>query len=238
MYRASKAFAMLVVFVFASCSIVAADDLTIVSQVTPSKGQPTTSTQYITADKMRVSDGKTDTIVNLGEKKIVQIDHKKKKYYEITFDEMRAHFAKMEQMLDANPMMEQMMGKVSDVEVQETSETKEIVGFSCTKYLISMGDNIRQILWVTPDLEMPLEYYDASKAVYAMMGPMGSRFVKMVDAMKEIKGFSLATEMDMKVMGMDASSKSMVTEVKSGPVPADAFAVPSGYKKKKSPLEE
>ena len=238
MNRALGIITGLVVFVAAGLSVAAAEDLTIVSQVTAAKGQPTTATQYVTADKMRLSDGQMDTIVDLEAGKMVQIDHKKKKYYEVTFDEMRRHFVKMEEMLEANPMMEKMMGKVSEVEVEKTSETREIIGYSCTKYVISMGGSFRQILWVTPDLEMPMEYYDATKAMYAMMGPTGTRFVKMIDSMKEIDGFSLATEMDMKVMGTGASSKSVVTELTKGPIPDGAFAIPAGYKKKKSPFEE
>jgi len=214
-----------------------AGDLMIVSKVTPAKGAPYTSTQYITTDRMRMSNGDNDTIVDLAEGKMVQIDHKKKTYYETTFEEMQKYFAQLSDMLAGNPMMESMMGKVNDVQVDKTAETRDILGHACTKYVLSMGDSFTETLWVAPDLKMPLQYYDASKMTYAMMGPMATRFGKMLDEMKEIDGFPLATDVDMKVMGMDASSKTEVTDISEAPISGDVFAVPNGYKKKKSPME-
>jgi hypothetical protein len=216
----------------------AASDLTIVSKVTPAKGEPTTSTHYITAERMRMSDGANDTIVDLAAGKMVAIDHKKKSYYETTFEEMQKYFAQLNEMLAGNPMMETMMGKVADVQVQKTAETREIIGHTCTKYVLTMGEKFKETLWVTPDVKMPVTYYDASKMSYAMMGPMAGRFEKMLDEMKKIDGFPLATDVDMKMMGMDASSRTEVTAISNGDIPADTFAVPAGYKKTKSPMQE
>jgi hypothetical protein len=216
----------------------AASDLTIVSKVTPAKGTPTTSTHYITAERMRMSDGANDTIVDLAAGKLIGIDHKKKTYYETTFEEMQQYFAGLNEMLASNPMMETMMGKVKDVQVQKTAETREIIGYTCTKYVLSMGEKFKETLWVTPEVKMPVSYYDASKMSYAMMGPMAGRFEKMLDEMKKIDGFPLATDVDMKMMGMDASSRTEVTEISKADIPADTFAVPAGYKKTKSPMQE
>lgn len=215
-----------------------AGDLTIVSKVTPAKGQPTTSTHYITPERMRMAAGDNDTIVDLAAGKLVGIDHKKKTYYETTFEEMQQYFAGLNEMLSSNPMMGTMMGKVKEVEVQKAAETREIIGYTCTKYVLTMGESFKETLWVTPDLKMPLTYYDASKMSYAMMGPMAARFEKMLDEMKKIDGFPLATDVDMKMMGMDASSRSEVVEISKADIPADAFAVPAGYKKTKSPMQE
>jgi hypothetical protein len=228
---------LMLILVLAAAAAAVADDLTIVSKVTPAKGAPFTSTQYITADKMRMSGDDNDTIVDVSAGKMVQIDHKKKTYYETTFEEMQAYFKQLSEMLAGNPMMGSMMGKVSDVQVDKTGETREILGHSCTKYVLSMGDSFKETLWVAPDLKMPLKYYDAKKMTYAMMGPMATRFEKMLDEMKKIDGFPLATDVDMKVMGMDASSKTEVTEVKEGTISDDVFAIPSGYKQKKSPMQ-
>jgi hypothetical protein len=238
MRRPSTAIPLTVLIALTGLGVAAAEDMTIISQVTPAKGKPTTSTQYITKDKIRMGDGQLDTIVDLASGRMVQIDHKKKKYFETTFEEMRQHFAQLEQMMGSNPMMESMMGKVGEIKIQHTPETREILGYSCTKYVMTMGDNFSQTMWVTPELTIPLEYYDASKMIYAMMGPMAARFEKMLDGMKEIEGFPLANDVDMKVMGMDASSDSVVTELRKGPISPDTFAVPAGYKKKKSPFDE
>jgi hypothetical protein len=215
----------------------AAEDLTIVSRVTAAKSEPTTSTQYLTPDKMRVSNGQMDTIVDLGSGKLILIDHDKKRYSETTFEEMRQYFDQMEEMLESTPMMAQMMGKVSDVQVEKTSETRQVAGYECTKHELSMGDNFRQTVWVTDELEFPVEYYEASKALFAMMGPMAARFEKMMDEVKAIGGFALATDSDITIMGRDASSSSEAIEVKKGAIPDDVFAPPADYKQtKKSPF--
>lgn len=224
--------------ILGSALTAAAGDLTIVSKVTPAKGDAYTSTQYLTPERMRISDGETDTIVDLKDGKIVQIDHTKKTYFETTFAEMQQHFAELAQMLESNPMMQSMMGKVTDVSVQKTASTREIAGYSCTDYRITLGSSFSETVCVTPDIDVPMEYYDASKMMYAMMGPMASRFEKLLDEMKKLEGFAVATDLDMKVMGMDASSSSEVTEVREGSVPDEVFAVPAGYKKKKAPFED
>ena len=230
--------ALILVVAAGAATTAVADDLTIVSKVTPAKGEPSTQTQYITAERMRMSDGLNDTIVDLAGGKLVQIDHKKKSYYETTFEEMQQYFAQLNEMLASTPMMGSMMGKISDVQVQKTAETREIIGHTCTKYMLTMGESFKQTMWVTPDLKMPVSYFDARKMSFAMMGPMATRFEKMLEEMKKIDGFPLATDVDMKVMGMDASSRSEVVEISKGDISADVFAVPAGYKKTKSPMQE
>jgi hypothetical protein len=215
-----------------------AGELTIVSKVNPAKGAPYTSTQYIAAERMRMWDGDNDTIVDLEAGEIVQIDHKKKTYYETTFEEMQQYFAQLDEMLASNPMMESMMGKATEIQVNKSTTTREIVGHSCTDYVISMGTTFTETACVAPDLKMPVQYYDASKMLYAMMGPMATRFEKLLDELKKLDGFPLATDLQMKMMGIDASSSSEVTEIREGSIPADVFAIPTAYKKKKSPMAE
>jgi len=235
MHRSLKVLAGILLIGFVA-QLSAAGDLTIVSKVTSAMGGPSTSTQYLAEGRMRMHSGNDDTIVDLNAGKMVMIDHKKKSYSEATFEEMREHFAEMAEMINSNPMMSKMVGNISDIDVNKTLETREILGYTCTKYILSMGENFQQVLWVTPELKIPAEYYEASKAMYAMMGPMATRFEKMLESMKQIEGFSLATEVNMEVMGRDASSSSEVVEVKKGAIPDDIFAAPSGYKKKKSPF--
>jgi hypothetical protein len=216
---------------------VAAGDLTIVSTVTAARGGPMTTTQYLGDDRMRMADGNNDIVLDLSDGKMIFIDHKKKRYSETTFDEVRQHVARLEEMTAANPMMERMMGSPGEIEIQKTSETRKIAGYGCTKYILSMGDSFRQTAWLTDELDFPVEYYDASKALFAMMGPMATRFEKMVDEMKKIGGFPLATDSKMSFMGRDSSTSSEVIEVRKGAIADDAFSPPAGYKRsKKSPF--
>ena len=215
-----------------------ADDLTIVSRTTPSKGSAYTSTQYISPDRIRTNDDRYDTIIDLRDGSITQVDNKKKTYSKTTFEEMRAHFAELEEMVGSNPIMKKMFGKTTDVDVQKTSETREIAGYPCVKYILSMGAKFRFDIWVTSEIKPPVEYYDARKMLYAAMGPSASRFEKMFDEMKKIDGLALATDIDMKVMGFDASSESTATEVRKGALGDDVFAIPSGYKNKGSAFDK
>ena len=221
-----------------AAAVPAAADLTVVSTVTAGKNRTMNATQYISAEKVRSSDGELDTIIDLATGKMIHVDHKKKAYYETSLEEMRAHFAELEKMMNDNPIMAQMMGKVTDVEVEKGSGTRTIAGYECEQYLLSMGEKLRFEIWATRDLETPIQYLDARKMAYAAMGPMASRFDKMYEEMKEIGGFPLSTKVDMRMMGRGVESLSEATEVGKEPIPAGTFDPPAGYKKKKSPFKE
>lgn len=212
----------------------AAEDLTIISQVTTKKGAPTTSTQYVSSDKIRTSDGRIDTIIDVASGRMIQIDHKKKSYYETSLEDLRAHFAELEKMLEQTPMLANMFGRATEVQVREGSGSRTVAGYACRQYLVSMGDKFKFELWVAPDLEAPIQYHDAKKLTYAAMGPMGARFEKMYDAMKKIQGFPLWSKVETAIMGFDMEVVSEATEVREGPLPAGTFEPPAGYKMQKS----
>lgn len=71
-------------------ALAGAEGITVVSKATVNQGAPSTSTQYIAADRIRTSDGEHDTIVEVGAGRFTVINHKKKEYYEFTRDEMLA----------------------------------------------------------------------------------------------------------------------------------------------------
>ncbi len=216
----------------------AAEDLTIVSSVTTGKkGKTVTATQYLSADKLRSSDGTSDTITDLTSGRMIHVDHKKKEYWETTLAELRQQFAEVEKMLDDNPMMARMVGGATEVTVTKGSGTREVAGYVCDPYSMTIG-KLQFELWAARGLKAPDEYHDAKKMVYATMGPMASRFDKLYEEMKKIEGFPLRTEMDSKLMGMKLKSVSEATEVRKGPIPGDAFEPPAGYKRVKSPLEK
>ncbi len=216
----------------------AAEDLTVTSTVTPSKGSPTTSTQYISESKIRTSDGRLDTIMDITSGGMIHIDHKKKKYYETSLEEMRSAFAEVNQMLEDNPMMARMLGQATEVQVEKLTGTREVAGYTCHHYRLTIGQNFEFELWAAPDLELPYQYYDARKFVHAAAGPIASRFDKMYEEMKKLDGFPLMTKMDTRMMGMNLGAVTEATEVRKGPIPASAFEPPAGYKKKKSPYQE
>jgi hypothetical protein len=214
----------------------AAEDLTIVSRVDLGKGKTTTSTQYLSKDKVRTSDGENDTIVDFGTGRMVFINEKKKEYYETSLQDMAAAMQKMQQ--DMAGPMGAMFGKVENVTVAKGDTPKKIAGYDTEHWIMSMGEGLRFDVWAAPALEAPTQYYEARKSLYAAMGPMGTRFQKMFEEMRKVKGFPLATRVSAKIMMIKMDTLTEATEVKKGAIPASAFDVPAGYKKKDAPFKK
>jgi len=221
-------------------ALAAAEELTIVSKMTVKQGAPTTSTQYIAADRVRTSDGENDAIVEVGTGRLTVINHKKKEYYEVTREEMQASMQKLEQQMSGpmGAMMEKMMGgKAGEVTVAKGTARK-VAGYDCTNYTFTLGENMKYENCMTQALQLPVAYYDALKSPYAMMGPMGKRFEKVFDAMREVKGVPIAMSSTVNMMGMNMQVASEATEIRKGAIPATAFQIPAGYKKKETPFKK
>lgn len=210
-------------------------DMTVVSKVTLGKGRSSQSTQYVSGSKVRTSDGENDTILDYETGAMIFVDHNKKRYWQTSLEELRASFAELEKMLEANPMMERMFGAATEPKVEALSEERQIAGYACKKYRVTMGDKLVFVVWAAPDLEVPTAYYDARKAFHVSMGPFGSRFEKMFEALKKVEGFPLGMDMESKVMGIDLQTSSEAVSVDLGSVPASAFEIPAGYKERKPP---
>ena len=218
-------------------ALAAAEDLTIVSKVSSPKGDSSgTQTQYITPDRIRTSDPSHDTILDLKTGTLTLVDNKKKQYSEATLEEMRAFMGQLDAAMSGNPMMERMLGKAQAVTVTKGGETKKIAGYDTQQYVLSMGDTMRFEIWAAPALDTPMQYFDARKALYATMGPIGKRFDTMFEEMKKIKGFPLATTMDYKMMMVRQQTLTEATEVRRGPIDPGVFQAPAGYKKVASPF--
>ena len=79
----------------------AAEDLTIVYNLTEN-GQPKgTATHYVSSERMRMSQPDNDIIVEYASGRFVSIDHKKKEYWETTRDEMAAQLQQVTARLEA-----------------------------------------------------------------------------------------------------------------------------------------
>ncbi len=214
----------------------AAADLTVVSNVTSGK-KTFTSTTYMTPEQQRTTDGETDTIVEYGPGKLTIINHKKHEYWVTTFAEMAEQFNKLAAQMNGNPIMKKLMGgDAGPLEVTKGTESRTIAGHVCDQYILSMGNSMKMTLWAARDIQVPAHYADAMKAPYAAMGPMGERFNRLFDEMKKIKGYPLSTELSFKMMGRHSDTLTEATEVRQGPIPAETFAIPAGYKQKKSPF--
>ncbi len=218
-------------------ALAAAEDLTIVSRVTRPKGRAAgTQTQYISAAKVRTSDGDRDTILDLATGRLVLVNDRKREYSETTLDELRAFMGQLDAAMAGNPMMEKMLGNVSEVSVKEGTEARTIAGYETNQYVLSMGDTMRFEIWAAPALTPPVQYFDARKALFATLGPLSKRFDAMFEEMKKIEGFPLATTIDYKMMMVRRQTLTEATEVRKGPIAPSVFEVPAGYKKVASPF--
>jgi uncharacterized protein DUF4412 len=218
-------------------SAASAEDLTIVSRVDMGGGKTGTSTQYLAKDKIRTSDGESGTIFDLASGRLVIINDKKKEYYETSVQDLAAAMQKLQQQMGQGPMAA-MFGKVGEVTVKKGTEPKKIAGYDTEHWVMDMGDALHFDVWAAPALEVPTQYYEARKSMYAAMGPMGPRFQKMVEEMRKVKGFPLATRVSAKMAMVKMNTLTEATEVKRGPIPASAFEVPAGYTKKEAPFKK
>jgi hypothetical protein len=238
-----------------------AEDLTIVFKTTGAGGAGT-STSYYSSEKMRSGDADRETIIEYAAGKITSIDHKKKEYSEITLAEMEAAMkeaaAKMEQanaqmkeqMASMPPAvrekMEQMMGGAAAAVTVTKGGTREVAGYSCQDYAVSMGPQMTTKVCATTALKPPAPDVDyrkfssfASSAATMAENPMFKSMGKMADEMKKIEGITIAESTSMKMMGRSMDSAKEAVEIKKGPIPASAFdvaAIAKGYKKVEHPV--
>jgi hypothetical protein len=234
------------------CLPAAADDLTIVSKVGGGKNAPTTTTSYYASDRMRVvnPDGQ-EFMAEFASGNITMIDNKKRQYSVVTPQEIEAASAKMQaQMKQMEEQMKSLPQAVRDkmglgglaqaVNVQKGEGGREIAGYSCDNWVVTMGEMMKQEQCLTTELQYPAPAWDAYKNFAASMsaaaGPMGKGMQQMYEKFKDMKGVPLASTSTVKVLGKSSTSSTEVSEVKKGAIPASAWEIPAGFKKVDSPM--
>jgi len=109
--------------------------------------KPLTSTQYIQGHKSRHdnidNDGKltTSSIIDLDREVMINIDHKKKEYTEMTFAEFQQMFKEMSEKTKTTPDKPQSDPEVKfsfDVKVDRTGEKKNIAGYETEKVILTL----------------------------------------------------------------------------------------------------
>lgn len=111
----------------------------------------------------------------------------------------------------------------SDISVEKTSETKKILGYTCTKYLLKSKDADQEV-WATEEISLK------SKNDQAASGGLFNGFVP---------GAILETSSEMKGDGMDGIIMTMTaSEISTVKPDASLFEVPEGYEIVDSSLEE
>lgn len=110
--------------------------------------KPMTSTQYIQGNKSRTDnlndEGKltTSAIIDLDREVMINIDHKKKEYTEMTFAEMLQRFKEMKEKMkqpEQAGTKDQPETKVSfEVKVDRTGEKKTLAGYETEKVVLTL----------------------------------------------------------------------------------------------------
>ena len=231
----------------------AAEDVTITYNLTEN-GQPKgTATQYVSSERLRMSNPENDMIIEYASGRLVAIDHKKKEYWETTRDEMQAQLAQMNAQLEAQQkkMQEQMqnlppavrekmgnmMGAVAaQVTVTPGTGSKKIAGYDTKPYTIAMGEMMKQEMWNTESIAFPAPAIDARNSMMTLNSPMMKGAKDLVEKMKQVKGIPLSETTTVKVLTKTVTTTREATAVKTGPIDPAVFALPKDYKKVESPL--
>lgn len=109
--------------------------------------------------------------------------------------------------------------KETDVQVTETGETTDILGYKCHKYKVvikTKDGEMVQYIWATKELE-PVK-------------PKGASNIDAISAITDkIKGMPLKIEMEISQMGMSFSMITTATNIDNKKPSADLFVIPSDY---------
>lgn len=241
-----------------------AEDLTIVSKSTRDQSPPQITTSYISADRMRMATPEGNEILTEpAAGKFTMIDNRKKEYYVVTKQDMEAFSREMaarmkemepkmrqaqEQMKNLPPEMQQKMaglmgGFASQISVTKGPGSRTIAGYKCDNWTVSVGGMSTTEECLTMDVPFPpqvwesyKEFADSMKNAMASAGPMMQSMTQLHEKMKDLKGLPLATNTTVKVMGKTSVNTQEVTEIKKGPVPSSAWAIPADYKQVESPM--
>ena len=229
----------------------AAEDLTVVSNVTTNGKPGGTDTSYISGDHIRHSESQgTDVIIDLKTGTMTNINEKKKNYFVMTKQDMEAMQAKMAERMN-DPKMKQAMAMMqglgssmaSSTEVKKTGVTRKVAGYACEEWLISMGGMMNMTECVTNDLKYPVQswaamadFKESMRKTMSGFGPSAKSGADFAEKMKSIKGFPVASSSTIDAGVMKVTTASEVTEVRRDPIPASTWQVPAGFTQVENPM--
>lgn len=250
MRLSTPTFAAFVLAAAAAGTVVASDDLTIVSKHTQNGKPAGTTTSYLSSDHVRMArEEGHETIVDLKTGTMTTLDGTKKTYYTVTKQDMEDLKTKIQEKMNTPEMkkaMEAMAGMTSSMgsfDVKKTGVTRKIAGFGCEEWAITMGtlSTIREC--VTSDLQYPVrawdtfrEFAESMQSMMSAFGPMAKAGAELAEKMKSMKGFPLAASTSIDVMGNKTTTENEVVEVRRSSIPASAWEIPAGYTKIENPM--
>ncbi len=186
----------------------------------------TFSEQWIGDDQFANVTENMTTIIDLKKNVFDMINNKDKTYVETTLPlDMSKLFP---------PEMASMAGMMqASVTVSPTGQTKTIGQWKCSEYDVTMTMMMMPIkmkVWATTDVP-----FDASKYLAKMYGNVLKAQMRLddkaVQEMQKVKGFWIATDTSMEMMGQKMHTSTEVVEISQKTAPAGIYSVPAGFKK-------
>jgi len=199
---------------------------------------PQTSTIMISGNKQRSDYEKNSTIFDLDREVIINIDHKKKEYTEMTFAEWRAMMDKMKNAMAGMrpPTGDKPGAQVDwkfDVKVDNTGEKQTINGYACEKVIMTLkaegeakpeaatqeaggkgGMLVTSTFWLTPKVdgwEESMAFWKSFAEKSGMMGGgAGASAESMMGANPQLAAaFKRMMEESQKLNGVPVKSESV-----------------------------
>ncbi|NPA94661.1 MAG: DUF4412 domain-containing protein, partial [Thermodesulfobacteria bacterium] len=218
---------------------------------------------YIQKNKVKTVGPEGDyTIIDLTNGTMTMVDPKKKEYYSTTLDAMIGQMQKGMDKLKAHlegmtpeqrKMIEQLMGisqkPASSLVLKKMPDTQTIAGFPADHYVITQNGKKVGEYWVSKKLrDMMLKELDKDKIdkfekamvrISSQLNIFGNpnlaKLMKLEEKLQEkgeiVKQIHYPNDINMEKQG----SYQEIVKVREETIPASAFVVPSGYKKKSMP---
>ncbi len=205
----------------------AAQDLTIVSKLVGLRGSVTTR-EHISGSKVRTSQGDYDAIYDTASGRVVQIDNSAKEYYETSAAEIEARsvaIRKRTQQPERAP--------AEPVTVSKGPIPTSVAGIPCDTYTLESGGLTLEVC-----LAAVVAPAHAEAQRLALLRGSGDPALQALYAqLRALGGLPLTEQRTGRTGEREIRSRREVLELKTGPLPAATFELPTGYKKKDSPYK-
>jgi hypothetical protein len=209
----------------------AAEDVTIVYNVTRHEGGPQLRYKYISPGRAEAWSGPDYGFITDSTGKTTRIDHAKWEYTETTEQEDEAaQRAVLQRRVDRGTPAH------SSASLEKVPGRRTIAGYDCDHYVATIRTQWNDgrpdpvvvntdDYWIVPDLHL--------ETVRARMFEMGARILQAENTMKELLGKGLVLADIWLVNGHQIGSEEAI-EVRKGPIDPSVFAPPAGYVKVES----
>jgi len=231
-----KKFLMMILAVVMSVGFVCADyyvktkihtdPVSIMGQNEPAKDE--ISEQWIGNNQFASHTKDRSFIVDLNKNVMFTINHKNKTYIEMDLPlETSKYFPEQMQQ-----MMKGMMDSMT-VTITPNGKKKQIKQWNCDGYDVDMNVMMMKMkmnIWTTTDVRF--DWKMVGDKMMAHVKKISMRLSeKVLKEFEKIKGFQIATEMNMNIMGGDIKTTSVVQEISEKTPAGNVYAVDKTYKK-------